>query len=469
MKSRSFLLILISFFALNAFSQQKRGDVIFAGQPHSFSILKIETGDSVAFRLAHPDNWKTVKITGIAHDTILFSDGIVRIGDIKELKSSRNHYRISYLPSAGQLTVPPDNIYSSVRKTEDFKDRISNEMGFDGSFSSEKSGKYRKNRVNKMIFAEYLPTYELYMLHEKQKTVFSLEGDPLYYSGKVCYISSDTVFFDSLVCRFRQINSIKAGGNTPPMRHISKPGKIYPNIDYKKSDSALWKIILPPDSIYTNGFACRIYIHNLMNSVRKEKFKKEWDPLKYRNFIKFNLAKLLHLEIAFSYERVFQRNFGWETEAGYIIGLKHADASYQINYPVMNYNGIFIQTAPKYYFAHGMVYLCPTLLYKNMWFTGVRTGWPYDESGSNLMDQQRSDYGISLRVGLLRLHGHFVMDSYLGAGVKYVSVGIRNYGYYLYHDSSEFHWYHTDHSPEKDHQNKIQLIINLGIKIGGAF
>ncbi|MEI7727896.1 MAG: hypothetical protein WCK09_22505, partial [Bacteroidota bacterium] len=102
---------------------------------------------------------------------------------------------------------------------------------------------------------------------------------------------------------------------------------------------------------------------------------------------------------------------------------------------------------------------------------GIRTDWP-DKGGSGngkLQDQYRNDLGLSIRIGIMKRYGTFVVDYYFGGGVKYIMVHQLVYGSYYYHDSGQMHWYNEDHSPIVTDQTLLGLVINLGIKIGFAF
>jgi hypothetical protein len=229
-----------------------------------------------------------------------------------------------------------------------------------------------------------------------------------------------------------------------------------------------FKVICPPDSVYYNLGTFHIYNSRLVHQARSEKHERRF-PLLYRNFVKVNITKILHLEMAFSYERFISRKLTWETELSAIFGVQSADAYYTINYPFYNYDGFSVTTYPKFYIINSRTYLSPTFIYRYLWFTDVRTGWPGSNENGELQDQYRNDFGLSLRVGFMKRYGKFVIDYYAGAGIKYIKLHQLVYGSYYYHDSNEMHWSNEDHSPNVYDKNLVRPVINAGIKIGFAF
>jgi hypothetical protein len=108
-------------------------------------------------------------------------------------------------------------------------------------------------------------------------------------------------------------------------------------------------------------------------------------------------------------------------------------------------------------------------MYRYLWAAGMRTDWPDKRDYGMLQDQYRNDLGLSFRVGYMRRYGQFVVDFYLGAGLKYVMLHQLIYADYLYHDSDAMHWRNEDHSPDVYDLFLYQPVINGGIKIGVAF
>lgn len=332
------------------------------------------------------------------------------------------------------------------------------------------------------------------------------------FSGRVAGISSDTIFFrDSFVCvqdiQRLVFNNLREMPSMPgPFPHSNRP------VEFAYvAGSPAQQIICPPDSIYKSRWSYQLYVKGLVyeakNARNKERspFSETTNPLirqnttatdsgylasdtgnllsnakvlpprgketrHYNNFLKWNVTKVAHLEIAFSYERLIAKSLTWETELSAIFGVQSADAYYQIPQPLYNYNGFSVTTYPKYYVMSPTAYVGVVFMYRNLWATGIRTDWPDEGSGNGkLQDQYRNDFGLSLRIGIMKRYGTFVVDYYFGGGVKYIMLHQLVYGSYLYHDTGQMYWYNEDHSPIVTDQTLLGLVINLGIKIGFAF
>ena len=157
-------------------------------------------------------------------------------------------------------------------------------------------------------------------------------------------------------------------------------------------------------------------------------------------------------------------------ETGIEIGIRSADASYFINYPLWNYNGFSFLTFPKFYIVSPRTYLSCVVLYKYLYFNGVRTGFLGGSAeGGDLQDQYRSDYGLSIRIGTMKRFGSFVLDLYAGLGCKYVSVHQLIYGSYEYHDSGTLHWLNPEHTPKIADKGVYMPIVNFGLSLGLGF
>ena len=332
-------------------------------------------------------------------------------------------------------------------------------------------------------------------------------------SGRVASIHADTIFFSDSFVRVPEIKRL-VFNNVPEMP--SMPGPFpHPNRQTEfayVAGSSAQQINCPPDSVYKNRWTYQLYVKGLIYEAKRARnqerspFKESTNPLisrnnttadtsyrvsdtgnllsnakampaknhdtrHYNNFLKWNVTKVAHLEIAFSYERLIAKNITWETELSAIFGVQSADAYYQIPQPLYNYNGFSVTTYPKYYVISPTAYLGVVFMYKYLWATGIRTDWP-DKGGSGngkLQDQYRNDLGLSIRIGIMKRYGTFVVDYYFGGGVKYIMVHQLVYGSYYYHDSGQMHWYNEDHSPIVTDQTLLGLVINLGIKIGFAF
>jgi hypothetical protein len=285
-------------------------------------------------------------------------------------------------------------------------------------------------------------------------------------SGRVKLIKADTIFFIDTIVRVANIDRIFFKSPAPFPNHMPDNERTVAYVAGWHN----WQIICPPDSVYRNSWSYQSYMHNLIRQEKSEQLA-PLNPLVYRNFLKVNIAKLFHLELALSYERYISKRFTWETELSGILGINGADAYYFIDYPLYNYNGISITTYPKFYVISPRTYLSPVFMYRYLWFKGVRTDWPDKDTEGNgeLQDQYRHDLALSLRIGFMRRYGKFVIDFYAGGGIKYIIIHQLVYSTYEDHDDDEMYWNHPDHSPDTYNKGLFGPVINLGIKIGGAF
>ena len=307
-------------------------------------------------------------------------------------------------------------------------------------------------------------TYKLRRLTEKERTYIEGKNAKVDF-GVIKSIRQDSIFINDNVIKVWDIHTLSSYSALPftddkysDKNRASKP--------WYDSDDKAWEILIPPDSIYKNPITVKRYINYASRFVKNEKLQYHL-PLKYRNFIKLNVSKMIHLEIMFAYERYITRKFYWETEAGYVFGTKDA-AYYMINYPLYSYNGISVTTFPKFYF-NNRSYWGPVLMYKYLWFKEIRTGWPDHNENGILQDQYRNDLGVSLRYGFMRSFGGFIVDLYAGLGIKGIWIHQLAYAHYMYHDSDQKIWYNKDHSPVTDDFFLVYPVINMGIKIGLGF
>jgi hypothetical protein len=283
-------------------------------------------------------------------------------------------------------------------------------------------------------------------------------------SGQVRTVKGDTIFFQDTLLRVSDIDSLffQRGPSGFGQFHYDDLKTAY------IAGSPDWKIFIPPDSVYYNPGTFHIYYTRLVHHATQERHETRF-PLLYRNFMKVNIAKMLHMEVAFSYERLITENFTWETELSAIFGVPSADAYYMNNYPLYNYNGFSITTYPKLYVINSRTYLGLVFMYRYLTVNGIRTDWPDKGDNGDLQDQYRNDYGISFRIGFMKCYGKFVVDYYVGGGVKYIMLHQLVYGSYLYHDSGQMHWFNEDHSANVSDRRLIGPVINVGIKLGLAF
>jgi hypothetical protein len=450
--------IVYLFASIEAFNQELHSDVLFLVQNFSTSLQKLQSGDLIRFRYSFHDTLNTIRITRISRDTIFFDNGFILLNGIKEIRCSKDNYEWKYFTSKNEVIVPPDEVYSSREIMYDFEHWVAKNAGTKSHFNPEAYHYIGNKELRHYIFLENLDVFKLYSITENEQLRFSTADTKETQKRKIQQIQSDTVCFDSTVLLFNQFQTIYFGPKTPGIRHN-------PNI-YEKEDSLTWIVHFPQENVYEGPYTFKKYVEELNYKLRDKKFEKK-SPLVYANFVKINISKLAHVEVAFAYERVFRKRLSWETEIGYLFGFQDADAHYWINYPLYNYNGITLLTYPKSYDKRHRSYISPVFHYRYLWFNQVRTGYP--EDGDVLQDQRRQDFGLSLRLGLMRRSGHFVFDLYLGFGGKYVYIHQKAYGSYLYHDSDQMAWYHQDHSPDINNYNRFQLILNAGLKIGVGF
>ena len=285
-----------------------------------------------------------------------------------------------------------------------------------------------------------------------------------YFSGQVRKVRADTIFFQDTWLRVSDIDSL--------FFMQQRPGfDLHQNCSNRiayVAGSPDWQIICPPDSVYYNMGTYHIYYAHLAHQATQKRHEATF-PLLYRNFLKVNISKIFHLEMAFSYERMISKNFTWETEISAIFGVASADAYYTINYPFYNYSGFSVTSNPKFYIINSRTYLAPVFMYRYLWAIGIRTDWPDKGGNGELQDQYRNDFGLSLRIGVMKRYKKFVIDYYVGGGIKYIMLHQLVYGSYYYHDSETMRWYNVDHSPNVYDRYLFGPVINAGIKIGFAF
>jgi len=334
----------------------------------------------------------------------------------------------------------------------------------------------QKGEKKHIIFFKNYKQYDFTKIAEGQKVRLVLkEGDTLY--GPIQRIRRDTISIMGTVVILDEVTMIDVPhfgmrGPVPPVTGRAIHMEVHDVLTEVKytSDTSVWEPVYPPEEVYHDPAKYFKIARDVEKSLRIENRETNHNPLKYNNFIKFNLARLVHLELSFAYERAIGRGFTLESEISYIFGIQHAGAYYMINYPIYNFTGFSALLSPKYYFNTNW-YVTPVFMYKYGWVTGMRTDWPLDNGSGNgqLQDECRNDYAGSLRVGYMKRFGSFVVDWYLGIGGKYSVVDGKTYGEYYYHGSSDFHWYNADHSPNIYTKYLWAPAINAGIKIGLGF
>lgn len=297
------------------------------------------------------------------------------------------------------------------------------------------------------------------ILENSNLSVWTTSGK--HISGRVSLIKADTIFFKDTSVRVSDINQLYFKSIMPPPNHQLDDRRrlIY---DSKGSNNIL---ICPPDSVYRDDWAWENYLYDLVNKVKEKKIQ-TIQPYIYKNFLKVNIAKLGHLELALSYERFINKSFSWETELSAIFGA-NIHGYTLINYPLFNYSGFSITTYPKFYYT-SRAYIAIVMMYRNLWFTSEKFAWPDVEDHVTLQDQFRNDFGLSLRFGWMFRYRRFVIDYYFGGGVKLVMLHQNIYGKFDSYDDKVI-WNYPDHSADRSDTDRAGLVLNLGIKIGGAF
>ena len=458
LKFSKLIFIFLTLTSYDLFCQPSHSDVIFLAGNFSSYIVKLKTGDLIRVRPSKGDSLHSVAITGISLDTIFSEDGYFLVNQVKEIRTPLGDRYLSYYPSLNQVIIPPDEVYISPERMGAFENWACKETKIKGRCNPEEFRYVKGRELRHRIFLEDLRKFNLYYIEEGRRIIFTAQDPTQKFTRKIERIKRDTVCFDTACMPFRQFSTIEL---SPEL-----PGMAFNPFIYARKDSLSWLIHFPPDEVYQGPLSYKKYLADLHRDSKARKTHAR-TSIDHDNYLKFNLAKLVHVEFAFAYEHKFTRRFSWETEAGYLLGFQNADAHYQISYPLYNYNGLTFLTYPKFYSKNLRFYISPVLHYRYLWFNQVRTGYP--GGSDNLQDQIRDDAGLSLRFGIMRTVKNSVIDWYVGLGGKYVYVHQSDYGRYLYHDSGEMHWFNQDHSPVIKDYNLFQVIFNLGIKIGFGF
>jgi hypothetical protein len=322
----------------------------------------------------------------------------------------------------------------------------------------------------RMIIFSPVNSGELFILREKATLGYRLSDTSPLEIGQVSRIRQDSVYIENdghRVPDFFEIRILPFPHNPPgPFSH-NENHNFSEGVRYSRSYPITWHIFYPPDSLYPVHGAISRYIHSIRREMTDEKMNYCCNPLDFKNFLKVNIAKLVHLEVAAAYERRIGTRVSWETEVGYQFGIRSADAHYNNSYPLYNYNGLTFLTYPKFYLKGTRIYLGIAALYKYLYFTDVRTSFHHaGGEGGALEDQTRHDFGLSIRVGNMKRNGNFIVDWYIGLGYKIALIHAVDHGSYFYHDSMDYHEYDM---PEVSDFYLFMPIVNAGIKIGGCF
>lgn len=281
-------------------------------------------------------------------------------------------------------------------------------------------------------------------------------------SGKIRSIKKDSIFLADTLIRLSDIDKLylwKFAFSDNPQVDARIP-------DYE-AQSRDKEFICPPDSVFRSDWKFNVYMHKLTRKVKNERLA-PLNPLVYKNFLKWNIAKVFHLELGFSYERMISKKVSWETEISGMLGSPTTTYSMSpISYPYYNYDGISITTYPKYYFKPRS-YLSIVAMYRYLTAKKMISGWPNAQNDGSLQDQFSNDFGLSLRIGFMRRSGRMVFDYFVGIGIKYILLHRLDYGSRP-HDVGLIYWKHQDHSPDIYNDKLFWPVFNLGIKIGRAF
>lgn len=193
----------------------------------------------------------------------------------------------------------------------------------DTVFSQTRTGGREQQRVKPVILINNTDKMRLYKIG-KNSIVRVVTKDKTLYQDAVQRIHADTmVLQSSAVIRTEEIRYLGLGVSFS-LKQDTLPHRI---IYSANSDDS--QMIFPPDSVYKNKRAFSQYFSDVLYHSKKE-WKEKTYPLVFKNFLKFNLAKLAHFEIAFAYERLISKKFTWETELSYICGIPDQSGSKMI-------------------------------------------------------------------------------------------------------------------------------------------
>lgn len=197
------------------------------------------------------------------------------------------------------------------------------------------------------------------------------------------------------------------------------------------------------------------------------------------NFIKLNLARLLFVDFAVSYERKISRKISLEMEFGYQYPLESHQHS-DIGNPFFGLTlflpgqGFSFEAGPKIYRLnqnHPGFYILPWMIFKDMVCTDV--SFPASVYGNKEKcypygDNHYQVYGVIFRIGTMKNFGGFILDLYTGVGIKVKSNHYNLYGYWDT-DKEDLLSYNKDGSPVSFRKTTVYPAISLGLKIGFGF
>jgi hypothetical protein len=309
----------------------------------------------------------------------------------------------------------------------------------------------------RIILLERIERPALLKISEQQIIHGSVKRDTSteWIKTRIMRIRGDSVYFESEGYLFQDIESL----DLPNFNH------------YRKSDSLNWRIIFPPDDIYRDRESYSSYMREVTIQFKKQRLPSR-SCRSFNNMLKFNITKILNVEIAFAYERKITNRWALEIETGYQFAVADpmSDDFFLGMYPLYKYSGVNVVAGPKFY--PGKVgYLQLIIVYHYLDMDLSRTKSANSSRDYGLQYQYRNDVGGGLRFGIVtRASRSMVVDSYIGLGLKACMINQFIYGTYPEDDSENyFHWYNADHSAENNHVTLLMPVISLGIKIGIGF
>ncbi|MGE5424488.1 MAG: hypothetical protein ACM3N9_03940 [Syntrophothermus sp.] len=282
-----------------------------------------------------------------------------------------------------------------------------------------------------------------------------------HIDGRIKRVKNDTIFFQNQTILASDIDSVVIDQGIKGRRLVYVSGSDH------------YQIEIPPPETNKNIFLQHKYAGDINKEAKRDAnqyLDETQAPLEKANFVKLNIAKIFHLELALAYERRLLPKLSWETEISGIVGIPDADAYYNPPYrPFYNYDGFSITTYPKWYIINKRSYCSFVLMYRYLQFYQVRSAWPDKNDYGVLQDQFRNDLALSIRIGNQRRYGSFVLDWYVGGGLKIMNIHELAYAGYMYHDSGQLHYYNEDHSPVTRDWTLLGPVFNAGLKMGFGF
>lgn len=314
------------------------------------------------------------------------------------------------------------------------------------------------SQIRRIVIFQDTVKWGHYILRERDYICYNLKDSNEFLEGRVRRIHTDTLLMDKRYIVLGKIDKLVKS-------HVRAP-----SLAVHRS-----RIFLIPDTAYHAINSKLESKHIIMQSVKVQRAINRTDTVS-SNFIKLNLARLLGLEIAISYERKLSRYVSLDFEVAYGFPLyntsKPGNADPLANFRYFPMQGFSILAGPKFYrlFKNRPgLYLEPMFHFKDERF--INAHLPPDPSVHARTDDYLSGdkytkiYGLSLRIGALRNYGNVIIDYYLGLGLKVKDNICKYYYYYDYN----YRYFNSDESPVVHKFQEIKPIINLGIKIGFGF